>query len=74
LGNLSEDLMNLKLKGVLEQVESCRNYETIVNFEELKLFLDGGLLDHVVSELGNLIQDYGGKLWLSGGGGDGGGV
>ncbi|KAL8215196.1 hypothetical protein R6Q57_004645 [Mikania cordata] len=66
LGNLSRDLINLKLQEVRENIDSCRNCGVIVNFGELKLFLDGESLKFVVLELTNLVRDYDGKLWLIG--------
>lgn len=69
LGNLSEDMMDLKLKEVRDKVESCTGCGVIVNFGELKLFVDGGstaLVDHLVSQLSSLVQVCGGKLWLIG--------
>ncbi|KAK9069108.1 hypothetical protein SSX86_013224 [Deinandra increscens subsp. villosa] len=66
LGDLSEDLMNLKLQEVRGKVESCRSCGVIVNLGDLKCFLDGGSLEHVVSKLSDLVRVFGGKLWLIG--------
>ncbi|KVI03681.1 protein SMAX1-LIKE 6-like [Cynara cardunculus var. scolymus] len=69
VGNLSEDMMDLKLKEVRDKVESCTGCGVIVNFGELKLFVDGGStgsVEHLVSQLSSLVQLCGGKLWLIG--------
>ncbi|KAJ9543732.1 hypothetical protein OSB04_023439 [Centaurea solstitialis] len=69
LGDLSEEMMDLKLKEVSEKVESCKGCGVIVNFGELKLFVDGGtsgLVEHLVSQLSGLVRSCGGKLWLIG--------
>ncbi|KAI3667753.1 hypothetical protein L6452_42822 [Arctium lappa] len=70
LGNLSEEMMDLKLKEVRDKVESCTGCGLIVNFGELKLFVDvgttSGSVEHVVSELSGLVESCGGKLWLIG--------
>lgn len=66
VGNLSEDMMNLKLKEVRDNIDTCTNSGVILNLGELKLFLDGkssGVLDYLVSQLSNLVS---GKSWLIG--------
>ncbi|KAK1428664.1 hypothetical protein QVD17_17503 [Tagetes erecta] len=65
-GKLSEDLMDLKLKEVRLKLERCGNGGCVVNFGELKVFVDGELLKHVVLEMSKLVHDYGEKLWLIG--------
>nr|XP_043609118.1 protein SMAX1-LIKE 6-like [Erigeron canadensis] len=67
LGTLSEDMMELKLNEVREKVESCENCGVIVNFGDLKVFLEGGcLLEYVVAKVSDLVRICGGKLWLIG--------
>ncbi|CAH1418126.1 unnamed protein product [Lactuca virosa] len=39
VGNLSEDMMNLKLKEVRDNIDTCTNSGVILNLGELKLFL-----------------------------------
>lgn len=41
VGNLSEDMMNLKLKEVRDNIDTCTSSDVILNLGELKLFLDG---------------------------------
>ncbi|XP_076957247.1 protein SMAX1-LIKE 7-like [Bidens hawaiensis] len=65
-GNLSEDLMNLKIKEVRDKVESCRNCGLIVNFGDLNVFLDDASMKHVVLQLTDLVKVAGEKLWLIG--------
>ncbi|XP_076945775.1 protein SMAX1-LIKE 7-like [Bidens hawaiensis] len=65
-GNLSEDLMDLKMKEVKDKVESCKNCGLIVNFGDLNVFLDDASMKHVVLQLSNLVKALGEKLWLIG--------
>ena len=41
VGNLSEDMMNLKLKEVRDNVDTCTSSGVILNLGELKFFLNG---------------------------------
>lgn len=70
VGNSSEDTMDLKLKEVRDNVETCKSSGVILNFGELNLFLDerssGGVLENIISQLSNLVKVCSGKLWLIG--------
>ncbi|KAM0051211.1 putative Clp, repeat (R) domain, P-loop containing nucleoside triphosphate hydrolase [Helianthus debilis subsp. tardiflorus] len=65
-GDLSEDLMSLKMNQLREKVEGCEKCGVIVNFGELKVVLDGVRVEYVVSRLSDLVSVCGGKLWLIG--------
>lgn len=62
----SEEMMSLKVKEVSEKVERCTSCGVVVNFGDLKVFLEGESMGNMVSELGNLVRVYGGKLRLIG--------
>lgn len=66
LGNLSEELMDLKFKEVRDKVASCESCGVIADFGDLKVFNEGGLMEYVVSRLSGLVRACGGKLWLIG--------
>lgn len=65
-GDLSEEMMSLKMNEIREKVESCEKCGMIVNLGDLKVFFDGGKMEFVVSELSNLVRVCNGKLWLIG--------
>ncbi|KAM7522067.1 hypothetical protein LguiA_011969 [Lonicera macranthoides] len=65
----SEATMELKFKELIDMVELCNGAGVIVNYGDLKVFVNGGLGDsvrYVVDKLSNLVEIYGEKLWLIG--------
>ncbi|XP_019178602.1 PREDICTED: protein SMAX1-LIKE 6-like [Ipomoea nil] len=65
----SEKIMGLKIKEVSDAVESCKGSGVVVNYGELKVFVDGEAVEavkYVVSELSRLVEVHRGKLWLVG--------
>nr|GMD15774.1 protein SMAX1-LIKE 6-like [Ipomoea batatas] len=65
----SEKIIGLKIKEVSEAVESSKGSGIVVNYGELKVFVDGEPVEavkFVVSELSRLVEVHRGKLWLVG--------
>lgn len=61
--------MELKFKELNDMAELCSGSGVIVNYGDLKGFVNGGLGDsvrYVVDKLSNLVEIYGEKLWLIG--------
>nr|AQY56559.1 D53A [Petunia x hybrida] len=69
-GGGSEERMSFKFKEVSDAVECCGSEGVMVNYGEVKVFVDDGSVEssvkYVVSKLSQLVQVYCGKLWLVG--------
>jgi hypothetical protein len=60
----SKEKMDLKMKEISEKMDSCSG--VAVNYGEIKVFVNGGFADYVVTSLSRLMSLNGGKLWLIG--------
>ncbi|XP_028792679.1 protein SMAX1-LIKE 8-like [Neltuma alba] len=68
--NCDEKAMSLKLKKIGQMVEQCVGPGLVVNFGDLKCFVNekasGEAVSYVVGELGKLLELNYGKFWLMG--------
>lgn len=62
----NEEMISLKFKEVIDAVECCTGDGIIVNYGELKVFIDDGSVSYIVSKFTKLVQVNCGKLWLVG--------
>ncbi|CAI9106983.1 OLC1v1006240C1 [Oldenlandia corymbosa var. corymbosa] len=69
-GGRNEEMIRLKFLEIDKIVEASQGAGVVVNFGDLKVFVDAGesveAVKFVVSQLSRLVQVHGGKLWLIG--------
>lgn len=65
-----EELLGLKFKEVSDLVDGCKGPGVVINYGDLKLFVDHGesgeAANYVVSRLSKMMEVHCGKLWLIG--------